>query len=106
VDHLAEHLARISKHPHVGDARQRGLMAGIELVRNKGSQEPYPWSEQRGIIACRHALGHGVWLRPLGNVVVILPPLAISLGELDRICLAAEAGIIEATGNGTRDTLP
>lgn len=106
VQRLAEHLAHISKHPHIGDVRQRGLMAGIELVRDKGSQEPYPWSEQRGIIACRHALAHGVWLRPLGNVVVIMPPLAISLGELDRICLAAEAGIIEATGNGTRDTLP
>jgi adenosylmethionine-8-amino-7-oxononanoate aminotransferase len=106
MERLAEHLARISRHPHVGDVRQRGLVAGIELVRDKKSQEPYPWSEQRGIIACRHALAHGVWLRPLGNVVVILPPLAISLGELDRICLAAEAGIIEATGNGTRDTLP
>ena len=106
VERLAEHLARISKHPYVGDVRQRGLMAGIELVRDKKSNDPYPWSEQRGIIACRHALTHGVWLRPLGNVVVILPPLAISLVELDRICLAAEAGIIEATGNATRDILP
>jgi adenosylmethionine---8-amino-7-oxononanoate aminotransferase len=94
VQRLAEHLARIAEHPHVGDVRQRGLMAGIELVRNKRCQEPFPWSEQRGVIACRHALTHGVWLRPLGNVVVILPPLAITLEELDRICLAAEAGII------------
>lgn len=98
VQRLAEHLACISKHPQVGDVRQQGLMAGIELVRDKATQEPYPWSEQRGILACRHALTHGVWLRPLGNVVVILPPLAISLSELDRICLAAEAGIIKATG--------
>ncbi len=97
VQRLAEHLARISSHPHIGDVRQRGLMAGIELVRDKTTKEPYPWSEQRGILACRHALSHGVWLRPLGNVVVILPPLAISLAELDRICLAAEAGIDEAT---------
>jgi adenosylmethionine-8-amino-7-oxononanoate aminotransferase len=106
VKRLAEHLARIAKHPHVGNVRQRGLMAGIELVRDKESQSPYPWSEQRGILACRHALTHGVWLRPLGNVVVIFPPLAISLGELDRICLAAEAGILEATGNGTRNNVP
>ncbi|MFN0016917.1 MAG: adenosylmethionine--8-amino-7-oxononanoate transaminase [Pirellulaceae bacterium] len=97
VQRLAEHLARIAKLPHVGDVRQRGLMAGIELVKDKTSKEPFPWSEQRGIVACRHALEHGVWLRPLGNVVVILPPLAISLEELDRICRVAEAGIIEAT---------
>lgn len=97
VQRLAEHLARIAKHPHVGDVRQRGLMAGIELVKDKTAKTPYPWSEQRGIVACRHALTHGVWLRPLGNVVVILPPLAISLEELDRICVAAEAGISAST---------
>lgn len=97
VQRLAEHLARIAEHPHVGNVRQRGLMAGIELVKDKTSKEPYPWSEQRGIRACRHALEHGVWLRPLGNVVVILPPLAISLNELDRICFAAEGGINGAT---------
>lgn len=96
VQRLEEYLDRISKLPHVGDVRQRGLMAGIELVRDKATKEPYPWCEQRGIIACRHALKRGVWLRPLGNVVVILPPLAVTLAELDRICLAAEAGIIEA----------
>ena len=106
IERLAEHLARIAKHPHVGDVRQRGLMAGIELVRDKATQEPYPWGEKRGIRVCQHALTQGVWLRPLGNVVVIMPPLAISLGELDRICLAAEAGIIEATGKGTRETQP
>jgi adenosylmethionine-8-amino-7-oxononanoate aminotransferase len=38
-----------------------------------------------------------VWLRPLGNVVVIMPPLSVSLEQLDRICLAAERGIQEAT---------
>ena len=97
VERLAEHLARIGRHDHVADVRQRGLMAGIELVQDKAAKTPYPWSEQRGIRACRHALSHGVWLRPLGNVVVILPPLAITLEELDRICLAAEAGILQAT---------
>jgi adenosylmethionine-8-amino-7-oxononanoate aminotransferase len=75
-------------------------MAGIEMVRDKGAKEPYSWSEQRGIRACRHALAHGVWLRPLGNVIVILPPLAITLEELDRICLAAEAGILQALKDG------
>lgn len=97
VQRLAEHLSRIADHPHVGNVRQRGLMAGIEMVKDKASKEPYPWSEQRGIIACREALKLGVWLRPLGNVVVILPPLAISLDELDRICFAAEKGIHSAT---------
>jgi adenosylmethionine-8-amino-7-oxononanoate aminotransferase len=97
VARLAEHLERIAKLSHVGDVRQRGLMAGIELVQDKSTKESYPWGEQRGILVCKHALSQGVWLRPLGNVVVILPPLAISLDELDRICAAAEAGIVRAT---------
>ena len=97
IARLAEHLSRITKHPHVGDVRQRGLIAGIELVRDKPTKAPYPWEEKRGIRACQHALGAGVWLRPLANVIVIMPPLAISLDELDRICLAAEQGIAAAT---------
>ena len=73
--------------------RQRGLIAGIELVSDGQTKEPYPWEEKRGIRVCQHALSQGVWLRPLGNVLVIMPPLAISLDELDRICLAVEQGI-------------
>lgn len=97
IARLGEHLARIGQHAHVGDVRQCGLMAGIELVQDRRSGEPYPWSQQRGLAACRHARELGVFARPLGNVVVVLPPLAISLAELDRICLAIEAGILHAT---------
>ena len=93
VARLAEHLARIARHPHVGDVRQRGLIAGIDLVRDKTSGELFPWEDKRGLAVCRHALTRGVWLRPLGSVLVIMPPLAITLDELDRICAAVEYGI-------------
>jgi adenosylmethionine---8-amino-7-oxononanoate aminotransferase len=98
IARLSEHLQRIAEHPHVGDVRQRGLIAGIELVRDRQTKEPYPWAEKRGIRVCQHALTEGVWLRPLGNVIVIMPPLAISIAELDRICMAVERGITAATG--------
>lgn len=97
VARLSEHLARIAVHQHVGDVRQLGLIAGIELVRDKRTREPYPWSEKRGIRVCQHAMTEGIWLRPLGNVIVILPPLAISLDDIDRICGAVERGIPIAT---------
>lgn len=97
IERLQEHLARIAAHPHVGDVRQCGLMAGIELVQDRRRREPYPWAEKRGYRVCDHARSEGVWLRPLGNVVVIMPPLAIALPELDRICLAVERGIAVAT---------
>ena len=97
VARLEEHLTRIARLPHVGDARHRGLMCGIELVSDRATQTPYDWTERRGMQACRVALEHGVFLRPLGNVVVIMPPLSITLDELDQIMLAAEAGIVAAT---------
>jgi adenosylmethionine-8-amino-7-oxononanoate aminotransferase len=93
IDRLADHLGQIAELPHVGDVRQRGLIAGIELVRDLRTNEPYPWTEKRGIRVCDYARTEGVWLRPLGNVVVIMPPLAVTLPELDRIYLAAQRGI-------------
>jgi adenosylmethionine-8-amino-7-oxononanoate aminotransferase len=98
VARLTEHLARIARREHVGDVRQRGLMAGIELVRDRAAKEPYPWAEKKGHAVCRHAREAGVLLRPLGNVVVVMPPLAVTLAELDRIMAAIEAGIAAATG--------
>ena len=97
IARLQEHLVRISAHPHVGNVRQLGFIAGIELVRDRATKEPFPWTERRGQRVCDHAISQGVWLRPLGNVVVIMPPLSISLEEFDRICLAVEEGIETAT---------
>jgi adenosylmethionine-8-amino-7-oxononanoate aminotransferase len=68
-------------------------------VRDRKTKQPYPWEEKRGIRVCDHALTEGVWLRPLGNVIVIMPPLAITLAELDRICWAVEHGIKVATND-------
>ncbi len=99
IARLAEHLERLARLPHVGHVRQRGLIAAVELVRNKQTKEPYPWEEKRGIRVCQHAMSHGVWLRPLGNVIVIMPPLAIGLEQLDRIATAVEQGIGAVTAD-------
>jgi adenosylmethionine---8-amino-7-oxononanoate aminotransferase len=97
ITRLAEHLTRIGGHAHVGEARHSGLIGAVELVRDKATKEPYPWEERRGWRVCQSALAEGVLIRPLGNVVVIMPPLAISIDELDRICHAVERGIEKAT---------
>lgn len=97
IARLGEHLARIARLPHVGNVRQCGLIAAIELVRDKATGEGYPWEERRGIRVCDYARSEGVWLRPLGNELVIMPPLAITLEQLDRIAGAVERGIPLAT---------
>jgi len=71
--------------PHVGDVRQCGLAAGIELVENRDTCSPYPWEEQIGIRVCLEARKRGVFTRPLGNTIVIFPPLVISNNELDML---------------------
>ena len=97
IARLGEHLARLARLPHVGNVRQCGLMAAVELVRDVETKEPYPWEEKRGLRVCDYARREGVWLRPLGNVIVIMPPLAISLEQLDQIAAAVERGIQQAT---------
>jgi adenosylmethionine-8-amino-7-oxononanoate aminotransferase len=97
IRRLETHLARIAAHPHVGDVRQCGLIGAVELVRDRSTNEPYPWKEKRGIRVCDVARKHGALLRPLGNVLVVMPPLVVSLEELDRIVAALEAGIEAAT---------
>jgi adenosylmethionine---8-amino-7-oxononanoate aminotransferase len=93
IERLGMHLERLGRLPHVGHVRQCGLIAAIELVRDVATKEPYPWAEKRGIRVCDHARDAGVLLRPLGNVIVIMPPLAVTLEQLDRIADAVEGGI-------------
>ncbi|MDZ4819111.1 MAG: aminotransferase class III-fold pyridoxal phosphate-dependent enzyme, partial [Planctomycetota bacterium] len=93
IARLGEHLERIAQLPNVGDVRQCGLIAGIELVQDRTTKEPFPWEERRGAAVCEAAIKQGVWLRPLGNVIVIMPPLAVSMAELDRICTVVERSI-------------
>jgi adenosylmethionine-8-amino-7-oxononanoate aminotransferase len=99
IERLAQHLQRIARLPHVGDVRQRGLIVAVELVRDKRTKEPFPWQERNGQRVCQFARSRGVLLRPLADVVVVMPPLAISLAEIDQIILAVEQGIEATTGH-------
>lgn len=97
IDYLSERLQEIGELPHVGDCRQCGMIGGIELVRDKVTREPYPWEERIGIGVCREARRHGLFLRPLGNVIVVFPPLAISLEELKVLMDGIAASIRAVT---------
>jgi len=83
---------------HAGDIRQKGLMAGIELVRDKKTKEPYPSGERTGHRVILEARRRGVMLRPLGDVIVLMPPLAISRDEIKLLVSAAAESISEVTG--------
>ena len=85
VEVLRQKLDGLREMPHVGDVRQCGLIAGIELVADEGTKAPYPWAEQVGARVCRRARDFGLLIRPLGDVLVVMPPLAITAEQLGEM---------------------
>ncbi|MBT2115413.1 adenosylmethionine--8-amino-7-oxononanoate transaminase [Dyella sp. LX-66] len=94
--HLARRLAPLREHAHVADVRQTGMIAAVELVRDKATRAPYPSEERRGLRVYLHGLEHGALLRPLGNIVYFMPPYVVSTEELDHLVDVAIAGIEHA----------
>jgi adenosylmethionine-8-amino-7-oxononanoate aminotransferase len=90
LDNLLKPLAN---HPHVGDIRQRGLIVAIELVADKDNKTHFENLGATGTAVCKAALEQGVWLRPLRDTIVIMPPLSISETEVTKIVAAVERAI-------------
>jgi adenosylmethionine-8-amino-7-oxononanoate aminotransferase len=79
---LTKTLAPLAEHPHVGEIRQLGMIAGVELVADRQTRQAFQAAERRGYRVCRHSTARGVWLRPLGDVIVVMPPLSINDAEM------------------------
>ena len=84
-------------HPHIGDIRQRGMIAALEMVQDKKNKTPYPWQERRGIRVYQYAISKGVLLRPLGNVIYFMPPYVINEQQIQYMIDVARRGIDMAT---------
>jgi adenosylmethionine---8-amino-7-oxononanoate aminotransferase len=97
IELLEDWLKEIHTLPHVGDVRSMGLMAGVELVLDKKTKQPYDWEEKVGWKVAYHAQDNGVFIRPLGNVIVIMPPLNISIENLGQLLRVLRDAIISVT---------
>ena len=82
---------------HVGEVRQCGFIAGIELVKDKKTREEYLWGEAMGLKVGLMAREKDIIIRPLGNVIVIMPPLAIKNWELRKLIEGIYESIKEVT---------
>ncbi len=98
VEVLSRGLGRIAQLESVGEVRQRGLMVGVELVKDRTTREPFAFSERVGFKVCLEARRHGVLLRPLGDVLVLMPPLSLSASEAELLTGAVEASIRAVLG--------
>ena len=85
IRHFNERLQEFYSLPHVGDVRVCGMAAGIEIMEDPDNAVPYPFAEKMGISVCKAALTEGAILRPLVNTIVLMPPLQISIPELDAL---------------------
>ncbi len=76
------YYGEISKLESVGDVRHKGMLMGIELVTNKGKKIPIHPKKSINKIFLEEGKKHGIYLRTLGNIVMLVPPLAISENDL------------------------
>lgn len=94
---LGEMLRPLAAFPHVGEVRQKGFMVGIELVRDKHTKESYHWNERIGVRVTKSARERGLLTRPLGNVIVLIPPLVSTEDDLAAMVDILAASVREVT---------
>ena len=85
IHFISEALSDYEKLEHVGDIRQLGMMVGIELVVDKVTKEEYPFEDKIGAKVIEEARRNGLIIRPLGNVIVLMPPLRMTQHELSEM---------------------
>jgi len=107
METLAEKIAAIRQglepladDPWVGDIRQAGFMVGIELVQDRQQKTPFAWERQIGWAVARRARAAGLLVRPLGSVVVFMPPLASTVEEIQEMLAILRRAIREVEEAG------
>jgi adenosylmethionine-8-amino-7-oxononanoate aminotransferase len=92
---LEKELARIADLPCVGEVRQRGMMVGIELVAQRSTREPLPPARRSGHAVTLRARERGLMIRPLGDVVVLMPPQAMPTDLVREVCSITHDSILD-----------
>lgn len=93
-------LAELSGHRNVGEVRRKGLMAGIEIVADRTTRERFPPEKKVGQRVVRKVRERGVILRPLGDVIVLMPPLSSTEEEIRSLVRSASWAIDAVLGGG------
>jgi adenosylmethionine-8-amino-7-oxononanoate aminotransferase len=85
IEYLSQRLKEFWELDFVGDVRQLGFMAGIELVKDKEKGITFPYGERTGFKVAYKCREKGVFLRPLGDVMVLMPPLVVEREHIDQV---------------------
>jgi len=98
IEHMKTELAGLLELDCVGDIRQKGLMVGIELVKNRKTKEDFPAKLNVGAKICAACRPKGLMIRPLGNILVLMPPLSITKKEITFIINTIREAINDVLG--------
>jgi adenosylmethionine-8-amino-7-oxononanoate aminotransferase len=90
---MALATAALADHPHVAEVRQTGMILAIETVQDKASGKRFDWRERRGLRAYEYALSQGALLRPIGNVIYLMPPYVITPAQIDWLAGIARGAV-------------
>lgn len=101
---LREELKALWSLPQVGDIRQTGLVAGIELVKNWRTRKPFDLHDRAGIRVCEALAKRGVLTRPIANVIVLMPPYCTTSKQVRRLVTALAEAISEVLGGAAPAT--
>ena len=96
VLHLSKELSILGGLPQVGEIRQAGMMVGIELVADKKTGRTFPAKSKTGARVCAACRPHGLIIRPLSDVLVLMPPLSITRKEITKTVTIIRKAIVEA----------
>ena len=100
IDLFGQGLEELGGLAHVGEARWRGLMAGVELVADKATKERFPSRERVAHRVCMEARDRGLIIRNIGDTIIIVPPLSVTEGEIRDILRILRASIENVTAKG------
>ncbi|MBI5387204.1 MAG: aminotransferase class III-fold pyridoxal phosphate-dependent enzyme [Verrucomicrobia bacterium] len=99
---LREELKSLWALPNVGDIRQVGLVAGVELVKDWRTRERFDLRERAGLRVCEAMAKRGVLTRPIGSVVVLMPPYCTTSAQARRMVNALREAVDEVLGRRAR----
>ena len=85
IDLISKYFKRFAELPFVGDVRQCGMIGAIELVKDKATKEPFPSQDKIGAKVCAAMRPKGTMMRPLGNVIVLMPAVAMDMQTLQKL---------------------
>ena len=102
---FAKDLETLWSLKNVGDVRRVGLVAGVELVRDWRTREPFKLEERAGIRICEAMAKRGVLTRPIGSVIVLIPPYCTTKMQIQKMVSALREAIEEVLNPNNKETI-